>query len=98
MTAHDKENRKLLNDVAETMKVLSEHSYSNQNKIRVDYNLREQVVYIYYPPDVKYTGNGYERVYGWQLLEKLIPMFLKKNISYKIGLTDSSELHIQIYI
>lgn len=91
-----KEERKLVNDVASVLKALQHIEY--KTKVKVDYNFSNQTANIHWPPDIKSTGNGHERMFKWEVVDALKEISDKRSISYKIGHTDSLELVIQIFV
>lgn len=95
----EKQEMKLINDVAYVLKALrkAQSGYTDR-AVRVDYDFRRQEANIYWPQEIKNTGNGMTRYYTWEVIDVLKDVSDKKTISYKIGLTDNMELHIQIYV
>ena len=95
--------RKLISGVAEVLKVLTHFSDKSVIKVNYDFSHREVDgtdcrAYIFLPGEIVNTGNGYERTYSWELMEKLVDLVRKKNILFHVGETDSITLHIQVYV
>lgn len=92
-----KDERKLLNDVAHVLKALYTID-PDTTKLKVDYQIFNLRAYIHWRPQITSTGNGHERYFNWGIIDALKEISDSKGISYKVGLTDSLELNIQIYI
>lgn len=100
----NKQVRKLLNDVTHILKVCEEGGYipTDKTTVKYDFKWRDDSThcraFIMLSTENYSTGNGYERTYGYQLLEKLVEVSNKYNISFHIGLTENIEMHIQVYV
>lgn len=98
----NRQSRRLITDVAHVLKVICETSslpYNNGKgkDTTVKYDFSENRAYIFINPHILRTGNGHERYFNFVLINQIAELSKKYNISYKIGMTDSFELHLQIY-
>lgn len=91
-----------MNDVARVLKVLEEEEGTSKVTVKYDLDWRNDNThcraYIIGQTENYNTGNGTERTYSCQLLEKLIKLYNKYNVHFHIGHTDNLEMHIQIYV
>lgn len=90
-----------MNDVSHIMKLVSECDdlpRRNGLKVRVDYDFNACKAYVFVPQHIYSTGNGHERYFSYGFIDKLSQLSDKHAISYRIGLTDSLEFHVQIFV
>lgn len=98
----NRQSRKLMNDVARVLKVLEEEEGMQSVTVKYNLNWRDDNThcraYIMGVTDNYSTGNGHERTYSCQLMEKLIDLYKKHNVHFHVGVIDNVEMHIQIYV
>lgn len=101
MTTDEKKISRLINYTTLVLKLLSKNPIYVQGKIPkniVQYNFEKKLADIFLYPKTESTGNGYEKFYDWEILDKISELSNKHGISYNIGITDNLELRIQIYV
>lgn len=91
-----------MNDVNRVLKVLEEHDSTSKITVKYDLDWRNDGThcraYIMGLTENYSTGNGHERTYSCQLLQKLVKLYDKYNVNFHVGHTDNIEMHIQIYV